>query len=126
MVSLFFNLYGNHRDLHVPTHSFPTRLSSDLHHEDLQARRAVAEQEDRRCRPHRRYGLVRLHARPRFRCPAVTSTAIARTGEAPGTPMATRTEIGRAHVLTPVTNAHVVCRHLLENKKILPHAARTP
>src|SRR3546814_880374 len=61
------------------------------HHEDLQARRAVAEQEDRRCRPHRRYGLVRLHARPRFRCPAETSTAIARTGEAPGTPMATRT-----------------------------------
>src|SRR3546814_4144023 len=26
-------------------------------------------------------------------------------------------EIGRAHVLTPVTNAHLVCRLLLENKK---------
>src|SRR3546814_4384672 len=27
------------------------------------------------------------------------------------------TEIGRAHVLTPVTNAHLVCRLLLEKKK---------
>src|SRR3546814_9755562 len=26
-------------------------------------------------------------------------------------------EIGRAHVLTPVTNAHLVCRLLRENKK---------
>src|SRR3546814_7900731 len=28
-----------------------------------------------------------------------------------------RREIGRAHVCTPVTNAHLVCRLLLENKK---------
>src|SRR3546814_15526915 len=27
---LFFYLYGDHRDLHVLTHSFPTRRSSDL------------------------------------------------------------------------------------------------
>src|SRR3546814_10846886 len=27
------------------------------------------------------------------------------------------TEIGRAHVCTPVTNAHLLCRHLLEKKK---------
>src|SRR3546814_1325220 len=27
------------------------------------------------------------------------------------------TEIGRAHVWTPVTNAHLVCRLLLEKKK---------
>src|SRR3546814_3919987 len=27
------------------------------------------------------------------------------------------TKIGRAHVLTPVTNAHLVCRLLLEKKK---------
>src|SRR3546814_4145685 len=27
------------------------------------------------------------------------------------------TEIGRAHVCTPVTNAHIVCRLLLEKKK---------
>src|SRR3546814_8052728 len=28
-----------------------------------------------------------------------------------------RTQIGRAHVCTPVTNAHIVCRLLLEKKK---------
>src|SRR3546814_4320947 len=28
-----------------------------------------------------------------------------------------RREIGRAHVCTPVTNAHLVCRLLLEKKK---------
>src|SRR3546814_10236140 len=28
-----------------------------------------------------------------------------------------RPEIGRAHVCTPVTNAHLVCRILLEKKK---------
>src|SRR3546814_15194010 len=27
---LFFEWYGDHRDLHVLTHSFPTRRSSDL------------------------------------------------------------------------------------------------
>src|SRR3546814_9037916 len=27
---VFFELYGDHRDLHVLTHSFPTRRSSDL------------------------------------------------------------------------------------------------
>src|SRR3546814_6163322 len=31
---------------------------------------------------------------------------------------ACRTEIGRAHVGTPVTNAHLVCRLLLDKKKI--------
>src|SRR3546814_5289145 len=35
-----------------------------------------------------------------------------------GTEAQTR-EIGRAHVCTPVTNAHLVCRLLLENQK--PH-----
>src|SRR3546814_6838810 len=37
-VYLFFELYGDHRDLHVLTHSFPTRRSSDLgwgHHQQL-------------------------------------------------------------------------------------------
>src|SRR3546814_7445885 len=34
-----------------------------------------------------------------------------------------REEIGRAHVCTPVTNAHLVCRHLLANKQtiIIPY-----
>src|SRR3546814_15953881 len=30
VVSIFFEGYGDHRDLHVLTHSFPTRRSSDL------------------------------------------------------------------------------------------------
>src|SRR3546814_8571782 len=30
MTSFFFYRYGDHRDLHVLTHSFPTRRSSDL------------------------------------------------------------------------------------------------
>src|SRR3546814_8053110 len=30
MVVYFFKSYGNHRDLHVLTHSFPSRRSSDL------------------------------------------------------------------------------------------------
>src|SRR3546814_8088460 len=38
-----------------------------------------------------------------------------------GTPSETKTrcerKIGRAHVCTPVTNAHIVCRLLLEKKK---------
>src|SRR3546814_15797992 len=29
-VTYFFYCYGNHRDLHVLTHSFPTRRSSEL------------------------------------------------------------------------------------------------
>src|SRR3546814_7403454 len=34
-------------------------------------------------------------------------------------------EIGRAHVLTPVTNAHLVCRLLLEKKKTTEHQKYT-
>src|SRR3546814_12535532 len=30
MIILFVERYGDHRDLHVLTHSFPTRRSSDL------------------------------------------------------------------------------------------------
>src|SRR3546814_6308770 len=36
---------------------------------------------------------------------------------------ATFVQIGRAHVRTPVTNAHLVCRLLLEQKKLSPHTA---
>src|SRR3546814_6532598 len=35
-------------------------------------------------------------------------------------------EIGRAHVWTPVTNAHLVCRLLLEKKKRTKQAHDTP
>src|SRR3546814_7020212 len=35
--------------------------------------------------------------------------------------LASTLEIGRAHVWTPVTNAHLVCRLLLEKKKLHNH-----
>src|SRR3546814_6704588 len=38
-VIVVFKLYGDHRDLHVLTHSFPTRRSSDLAREELPVRR---------------------------------------------------------------------------------------
>src|SRR3546814_18405106 len=43
-VSCFFEGYGYHRDLHVLTHSFPTRRSSDLsqHRSPPQQRSASA------------------------------------------------------------------------------------
>src|SRR3546814_19237308 len=43
-VVFFFEGYGDHRDLHVLTHSFPTRRSSDLrlHRADAGDRRAAA------------------------------------------------------------------------------------
>src|SRR3546814_1548492 len=44
---------------------------------------------------------------------AVTTGVL--TGAITGAIVATA-EIGRAHVLTPVTNAHLVCRRLLEKK----------
>src|SRR3546814_12530126 len=42
VVVFFFECYGDHRDLHVLTHSFPTRRSSDL------PGSAGAQQPDRR------------------------------------------------------------------------------
>src|SRR3546814_8499065 len=38
-----------------------------------------------------------------------------------GSALARGLEIGRAHVRTPVTNAHLVCRLLLEKKNIKYH-----
>src|SRR3546814_10480669 len=39
MYIFFFKCYGDHRDLHVLTHSFPTRRSSDLAARDYNANR---------------------------------------------------------------------------------------
>src|SRR3546814_5178535 len=47
--------------------------------------------------------------------------AVRRPTDAPRT---AREKIGRAHVCTPVTNAHLVCRPLLEKKN--PHSPQTP
>src|SRR3546814_8245522 len=39
----------------------------------------------------------------------------------PPAPAPAPPEIGRAHVCTPVTNAHIVCRLLLEKQKTINH-----
>src|SRR3546814_10275113 len=49
-----------------------------------------------------------------WRLPAVACSALRRRKSRPG-PYSP--EIGRAHVCTPVTNAHLVCRLLLAKKK---------
>src|SRR3546814_10840493 len=52
--------------------------------------------------------------RPRVSLSGATSDMASRLALAPATSL---NEIGRAHVCTPVTNAHLVCRLLLEKKK---------
>src|SRR3546814_12054438 len=42
MMLFFVYLYGDHRDLHVLTHSFPTRRSSDLDFEQAAHHAALA------------------------------------------------------------------------------------
>src|SRR3546814_9168988 len=46
-------------------------------------------------------------------------------GDIENDPDAAGGEIGRAHVLTPVTNAHLVCRLLLEKKNQTQRHPRT-
>src|SRR6184192_4610642 len=52
-----------------------------------------------------------------FRSPIRSATLSPRRTPSRRKPFASRREIGRAHVLTPVTNRHLVCRLLLEKKK---------
>src|SRR3546814_8302523 len=94
------------------THSFPTRRSSDLARAWF-CRRGVAASQGRTA-----HVLARsprcdrlLDFRPR--------AGAAGDGLALGGSVGQRLqgEIGRAHVSTPVTNAHLVCRLLLEKKK---------
>src|SRR3546814_10032997 len=62
----FFYCYGDHRDLHVLTHTFPTRRSSDLQYAaELRAEaRSLGFAQFRRC-GHRRGTLRQACARPR-------------------------------------------------------------
>src|SRR3546814_8175409 len=48
--------------------------------------------------------------------------SIAASASMPPTPQPSTPKIGRAHVRTPVTNAQLVCRLLLEKKNILKPA----
>src|SRR3546814_17779504 len=48
LLYIFFTLFGHHRDLHVLTHSFPTRRSSDLGHASHRDLRETEECRTRR------------------------------------------------------------------------------
>src|SRR3546814_3709017 len=62
---IFFCLcYGDHRDLHVLTHSFPTRRASDRSVPDGRARTRVLPDAASRCLGR----LVVRYFSPRFRC----------------------------------------------------------
>src|SRR3546814_3574226 len=126
-------MYGHHRDLHGLTHSFPTRRSSDLGWPT----RALW------CRPrHRPRSRSAVSCCARSSRGGPTSTPCSATtmmspsalfSSANGlvspcqsawvSPASTTSrcrpppsQIGRAHVCTPVTNAHLVCRLLLEKQ----------
>src|SRR3546814_3770242 len=91
----FFYLYGDHLDLHVLTHSFPTRRSSDLlgicnNYRILRIGRQGYEEGEG----------------------AALSRYVKRGNRARSLYCVDR----KSTRLTPVTNAHLVCRLLLEKK----------
>src|SRR3546814_15718663 len=104
-ILLCFYEYGDHRDLRVLTHSFPTRRSSDLEPREAAEylvrglERHVQEPVDRQ---HQEDDVERRHQ------PAVTTLYIV-------------FQIGRAHGSTPVTKSQLVCRLLLEKKNKLEY-----
>src|SRR3546814_9147431 len=105
VVYFFVERYGDDRDRHVLTHSFPTRRSSDLDYvagirADLAWLGLDIDGEVRQSERFALYeaGFERLKTREEL-------------------DIRRKIQIGRAHVCTPVTNAHLVCRLLLEKKK---------
>src|SRR3546814_2948925 len=95
--SFLFECYGDHRDLHVLTHSFPTRRSSDL--------TALLESGDQA-----------MDARFRFEPQRVLHLVEGRAHS--GVPEPGGKERSEEHTSEPpVTNAQLVCRLLLEKKK---------
>src|SRR3546814_6100925 len=116
---------GTHRILHVLTHSCPTRRSSETNdgfviaEKDLELRgggellglKQSGDADYRLASPEQ---LVRL-------LPVAHDDArlfVERDGGMEGArgEAVRLCQIGRAHVCTPVTNAHLVCRLLLEKK----------
>src|SRR3546814_2299074 len=128
MMFFFFYRSAYHRDLHVLTHSFPTRRSSDLHSGQFALVALLAGQFPQRQLIHhavqfaRRLDLPILLASRRAvgRSAALTTSGEdlreeGREEEAVGVSRllharARSCEIGRAQVRTPVTNAALVCR----------------
>src|SRR3546814_10782116 len=99
--AIVFVVYGDHRYLHVLTHSCPTRRPSDLHLVDVPVKDLPAEDQTTLTLIADLGAMRPIHQRIDK---TVHDTA---TAEA---------QIGRAHVRTPVTTAHLVCRLLLEKK----------
>src|SRR3546814_21023315 len=98
---VLFEFYGAHQDLHVLTHSFPTRRSADLG----RARGIVIRLEDDPLGAFRDRFLDEEEQPPhRDIAPFWIGT------EGPGAEHSDPgpSEIGGAHVCTPVTNAHHV------------------
>src|SRR3546814_10245944 len=121
-------LHGHHRNLRVLTHSVPTRRPSGL---SMSAPSSSV--------PHEWFGLS-LTASPTSGTagnspPAVQPPLEAENSVRTRAPLRTRTPpvvratpssaIGRAHVCTPVTHEHLVCRLLLEKKKKAHTAKRS-
>src|SRR3546814_20620240 len=94
----FFYVYGDHRDLHGLTHSFPTRRSSDLVEELLDEIRSVATDEHDKGD---KFELLMLHAFKTDRTFRQQFTDVWRWMEFPGrsgADIGIDLEIGRAHV----------------------------
>src|SRR3546814_9100954 len=110
----FFELYGDHPDLHLLTNSFPTLRSSDL--TGCTDRRGG----DPAASPCLTYEIVFLvwNYCCYGPCGEDANAPSRKYADAPNRAPhhAGRRQIGRAHVCTPVTNAHLVCRLLLDKK----------
>src|SRR3546814_1498573 len=98
---LFVCSSANNRYLHVLIHSFTTRRSSDLSAQ-TRASEAQAVQQS-------------TLAKARGEAQAVVPKAPAKVADENAGRLAVQN--GRAHVCTQVTNAHLVCRLLLDKRK---------
>src|SRR3546814_8821559 len=108
------------------THSFPTRRSSDLESDSMGEIAVPADRywgaQTQRSLQHFRIGGERMPP-ALVKALGVQKLAAARTNKALGVLDAKlaeaicQAEIGRAHVCTPVTHAHLVCPLLLEKTK---------
>src|SRR3546814_15079246 len=100
VLCFFFSCCGDHRDLHVLTHSFPTRRSSDLVAID------VAGQ------------LLKSLNGAVLRTGAAALRTVTTLVDQVLRPALADAGLDRKSTrLTPVTNAQLVCRLLLEKKK---------
>src|SRR3546814_12968300 len=108
-----FKSYGYHLDLHVRSHPFPTRRTSDLSGANgaVLGQRA-ADRSDACGGAGHAGGLAAPSLLSRHDPIFLDDRDAHRATRSAG-------EIGRAHVCTPVTNAHLVCRLLRETKKAM-------